>query len=77
MNNIPIGYTHCRVEIANRLNLLIEAVGYKIKDVNKQELDFEKINQYHFLMGIYTDLNILNEQVTTYCTNAERKLCDE
>lgn len=55
----------------DRLDYLLEAVGYKVREMDEHNLESEKITQYHFLMGIYTDLKILDEQNKSYVKKVE------
>ena len=69
MNTVPVNYLYKSEDMLNRLDYLLEAVGYKIREMDEQNLESEKITQYHFLMGIYTDLKILDEQLKSYVKN--------
>lgn len=71
MNTVPVNYLYNSGDILNRVDYLLEAVGYKVREMDEHNLESEKITQYHFLMGIYTDLKILDEQLKLYIKKVE------
>lgn len=71
MNTVPINYRQDTDDILNRVNYLVEAVSYKIRDIDDRYLEEEKITQYHFLMGVFTDLRILQEQLKFHVKKME------
>ena len=56
----------------NRVHYLVEALHYKIQDIDDRYLGEEKVTQYHFLMGVFTDLRILEEQLKCYVKEMEK-----
>mgnify|MGYP001116921691 CR=1 FL=1 len=71
MNTVPVNYLYNSGDMLNRVDYLLEAVGYKVREMDEHNLENEKITQYHFLMGIYTDLKILDEQLKLYINKVE------
>lgn len=72
MNTVPINFLYNSADIESRVDSLLEAVGYKVREIDELNLESEKITQYHFLMGIYTDLKVLDEQLQSYFRKVEK-----
>ncbi|MCY8233697.1 hypothetical protein [Priestia endophytica] len=71
MDNTSVKYNEDAKDIQNRLNTLIESMIHKVQGMGKLDLEPEKIKHYHFMMGILTDLRILDEQINNYFKKKE------
>lgn len=69
MNTVPVNYLYKSTDMLNRLDYLLEEVGYKVREMDEHNLESEKITQYHFLMGIYTVLHIVKGLLTRKIRN--------
>lgn len=72
MGTVPENFNYDADDMLNRVHYLIESVHYKIEDMDDRNLEEEKVRQYHFLMGVFTDLRILEEQLKLFVKKVEK-----
>lgn len=54
-----------------RVNRMLEAVGYRLRQIDGGEIEEVEVTEYHFYMGLFGDLSILREQLDSYIDKHE------
>lgn len=72
MDTVPTNSTYDATDMLKRVHYLVEAIHYKVQEIDDRNLVEEKIMQYHFLIGIFTDLRFLEGQLKCYVKEMEK-----